>query len=281
MTEQTALINGEIDAVISPRDRGLAYGDGVFRTLRCQAGRVLAWPRQYARLQADCDRLGMVCPDEALWLADLARLAPWDASIKLIVTRGVAARGYACAPDAPPTRLVLVGPLPAYPEALYRNGVAIRLCDWLLPIQPGSAGVKHLNRLDQVMARREWSDPAIFEGLMRNARGELVEGVMSNLYLLQDGCLLTHPLTDCGVAGVMREMVLQLATELGLPTVLRSFDADVMLGAEAVLLSNSLAGVVPVGRCGQRLWQDFSLAAQLNRRINSLCLEESRLCLPV
>ncbi|GLR15360.1 aminodeoxychorismate lyase [Chitinimonas prasina] len=281
MTEQTALINGEIDAVISPRDRGLAYGDGVFRTLRCQAGRVLAWPRQYARLQADCERLGMACPDEALWLADLARLAPWDASIKLMVTRGVAARGYACAPDAPPTRLVLAGPLPAYPEALYRDGAAIRLCDWLLPIQPGLAGVKHLNRLDQVMARREWSDPAIFEGLMRNARGELVEGVMSNLYLLQDGCLLTHPLTDCGVAGVMREMVLQLATELGLPIVLRSFDADVMLGAEAVLLSNSLAGVVPVGRCGQRLWQDFSLAAQFNHRINSLCREESHLCLPV
>ncbi|QNM97838.1 aminodeoxychorismate lyase [Chitinimonas koreensis] len=272
------LVNGSEAGLVDARDRGLAYGDGVFRTLRCEAGRLLAWPRHYARLAADCAALGIACPAEADLLADLAALAPHDAAVKLTVTRGVGARGYACAAEVPATRIVQAGPLPAYPAGLREHGVAVRLCDWPLAIQPGLAGLKHLNRLDQVMARREWDDPALFDGLMANARGELVEGVMTNLYLLAGGTLLTHPLADCGVAGVTRELVLECAAALGIAVELRAFTAEALATADAVLLSNSLAGVLPVARCGARAWHDFAFARRLHDAVALLARQESRPC---
>ncbi|QDQ27891.1 aminodeoxychorismate lyase [Chitinimonas arctica] len=273
------LVDGIAPATVSPRDRGLAYGDGVFRTLRCQEGRLLAWPRHYRKLQADCAVLGLDCPSEARWLADIAQLAPTTAAIKLTVTRGVGARGYACDPAAPVTRLVQAGPLPDY-SAVQRQGARVRLCDWLLGSQPGLAGVKHLNRLDQVMARREWQDPTIFDGLMRNGRDELVEGVISNVFLLRGDCLLTHPLTDCGVAGVLRELVLEVAAAQGLQVLLQAFDLTALTHADALLLSNSLAGVLPVAQCGSMSWHDFRIAERLNLAISRIAFEESLPCSP-
>lgn len=259
-------------------DRGLAYGDGVFRTIRCEGGRLQAWPRHYAKLQADCAALGLACPAEADWLADLAQLAPVDAAVKLTVTRGHSSRGYAIDPAAPVTRICQAGPLPPYAATLRERGVAVRLCGTLLGIQPALAGVKHLNRLEQVLARREWSDPTIFDGLMCNPRGELVEGVMTNLFIVEGDSLLTHPLIDCGVAGVMRGLLLEAAAMLGLRQELTSFDTSRLLAADAVLLSNSLAGIVPVASLAGRLWQDFGLAQQLHTAVVLQSFKESQPC---
>jgi len=249
MIAPQVLINGEADTMLDARDRGLSYGDGVFRTLRCEQGRLPHWRRHFAKLQADCLALGIACPAEALWLSDIARLAPGNAVVKLLVTRGVSMRGYACEMAAPVTRLTLVSALPSYPNGLYRDGVVTRLCDWRLTIQPGLAGIKHLNRLDQVMARREWSDPAIFDGLMLNTRGELVEGVMSNLFLACGGELYTHPLDDCGVAGVTRGLVLEAAQVLGIAVHEVPLTLAHLAGADEVMLCNSLVGLLPVRQC--------------------------------
>ncbi|SFZ76774.1 aminodeoxychorismate lyase [Chitinimonas taiwanensis] len=275
------LVDGVAQDHIAVRDRGLAYGDGVFRTLRCEQGRLLAWPRHYAKLQADCAALGIVCPEAALLLADLAQLAPASAAVKIIITRGVSARGYACDPSASPTRIVQVAPLPDYPDSLRTEGVQLRLCAWPLSIQPGLAGIKHLNRLDQVMARREWQDASIFDGLMCNARGELVEGVMTNLYLLQGNALYTHPLADCGVAGAMRGLVLELAAGMGVQICQQAFGADRLAQVDALLLSNSLAGVLPVRQCGAQSWHNFDLAQQLHAALLEQARKESIPCCPV
>ncbi|GAB3248179.1 aminotransferase class IV [Chitinimonas naiadis] len=278
MSDRHVLVNGLGLDTVSVTDRGLAYGDGVFRTLKAVDGRLLAWPRHYAKLAADCSVLGLSCPAEAAWLNDIARLGAADAVIKLTVTRGPGRRGYACDPAAPVTRIVQSGPLPAYGDTLRAQGVAVRLCDSLLGIQPALAGVKHLNRLEQVLARREWDDPALFDGLMFNSRDEVVEGVMSNLFIVEGQRLLTHPLTDCGVAGVMRSLLLEVAEQAGLRQELTSFGRERLLAADAVLLSNSLAGVVPVATLGARRWQDFSLARQLHAAIDSISRKESHPC---
>ncbi|MGQ5524604.1 aminodeoxychorismate lyase [Chitinimonas sp. PSY-7] len=272
------LVNGQAGAYITVRDRGFAYGDGVFRTLKCEAGRLLAWPRHYAKLLADCAVLGIRCPAESVLLADLAQLAPENATVKLTVSRGLSARGYACDPDADSTRIVQTGILPTYPTNLHTVGVQVRLCDWPLSIQPGLAGVKHLNRLDQVMARREWTDPAIFDGLMCNTRAEVVEGVMTNLYLLKEGVLYTHPLADCGVAGVMRNLVLEAGVDLGFKTAQQPFTVKALVEADAVLLSNSLAGVVPVAQCGAHQWHNFDAAQRLHAAVVKQSIMESTLC---
>ncbi|PHV12563.1 aminodeoxychorismate lyase [Chitinimonas sp. BJB300] len=272
------LVNGQAGDYIAVRDRGFAYGDGVFRTLKCDAGRLLAWPRHYAKLAADCVALGIRCPAESILLADLAQLAPENAAVKLTISRGLSARGYACDPNANPTRIVQIGVLPTYPADLHTVGVHVRLCDWLLSIQAGLAGVKHLNRLDQVMARREWDDTVIFDGLMSNARAEVVEGVMTNLYLLKDGILYTHPLADCGVAGVMRDLVLEASVTLRIPTLQQPFTVEALALADAVLLSNSLAGVVPVAQCGTHQWHNFTTAQRLHAAVVNQSILESTLC---
>jgi 4-amino-4-deoxychorismate lyase len=269
------VVNGELDGVLAVGDRGLAYGDGVFRTLRCQGGRVAFWGRHYAKLAADCAALGIACPDEATLLTDLSALAPRDATVKITITRGLAQRGYACDPTAPVTRIVQVSPLPAYADTLYTQGASVRLCAWPLAIQPGLAGIKHLNRLDQVMARREWQDPAIFDGLMCNTRGELVEGVISNMLLLRDGVVQTHPLADCGVAGVTREVALALAADLGWGVSLNPPTVVELRAADAVFLSNSLAGIVPVRCFEDRYWTDLVPAQRLAAAWHALAERES------
>lgn len=272
------LIDGRPDAMVAPQDRGLAYGDGVFRTLRCEAGRLWFWPRHYAKLAADCAALGIACPAESVLLADIAKLAPRDAVVKITITRGLAQRGYACDPAAPVTRIVQASPLPAYADTLFTGGTTVRLCDWPLSIQPGLAGIKHLNRLDQVMARREWADPAIFDGLMRNARGEVVEGVISNLFAIQGDTLRTHPLADCGVAGVAREAVLGLAPRLGWRIELSPLALADIEVADEVFLCNSLAGIVPVGRLGGRAWTAFPHTHRLSAAWRALAQEEAIVC---
>jgi 4-amino-4-deoxychorismate lyase len=274
-----AMVNGELCNTVSAHDRGLAFGDGVFRTLRCQEGRLWAWRRHYAKLEADCAALGLECPAETLLLEDIAKLAPHDAAIKLIVTRGESARGYACMGGAPVTRIVLASPLPIYDAALFSQGATLRLCDWPLTIQPRLAGIKHLNRLDQVMARREWNDSAIFDGLMRNLRNEWVEGVISNLFLLNGEQLITHPLADCGVAGVARSMVLDLCAENRLQLTLMAPSLDQIVGADEVFLSNSLAGIVPVGLIAERKWAGFSKTLALREQWINMGLTESVKCM--
>jgi 4-amino-4-deoxychorismate lyase len=274
----TVLVDGQAPT-LDPRDRGLAYGDGVFRTLRCQGGRLLGWSRHYAKLAADCAVLGLACPDEAHWRADLARLAPVDAAVKLVVTRGVSGRGYACAPGAPVSRIVTISPLPVYPADWIDRGVRLRRCDWPLSHQPRLAGVKHLNRLDQVMARREWNDPEIFDGLMCDPLGRVVEGVMSNLFILQDGQWFTPRLDETGVAGVMRGAVIEVLQEMGHPVTEARLDLAAVFSAEAVAVCNSLAGLLPVRALEDRVWADLVPLHALRASVEVLMNEEAVACL--
>ena len=155
------LVNGQLVATVNALDRGLAYGDGVFRTLRTQAGQPLWWPDQFAKLAADCAALALACPDETLLRNEVCQVAEADEGIaKIILTRGVGTRGYAQSSDQMGTRLVLSAPLPAYACSDAPAGIVARWCTLKLARQPRLAGVKHLNRLENVLARAEWDDPA-------------------------------------------------------------------------------------------------------------------------
>lgn len=276
------LINGQPETQIAAADRGLSYGDGVFRTLRCDDGGVRFWLRQYRQLAADCAVLGLPCPEAAVWEADIRQLlaASPDAALKLTVTRGLGQRGYAEPQPLRITRICQRSPLPQYPAVWLTEGVSVRWCDWRLATQPALAGVKHLNRLDNVMARREWQDPAIYEGLLLDQEGWVVEGVMSNLYLLRDGQLQTPAIDRAGVAGVSRQVLLEAAASLGLqPQSTRLRPADVQ-AAQAVWLSNSLAGILPVAKLGEHSWAAHPLTPILREAFQNKQNEETWRCLP-
>ncbi len=259
------LVNGQQWGCVSALDRGLAYGDGVFRTLLLRGGRVVQWPRQYARLASDCSRLGLRCPAERLLfdeIGELARIGP-DAAIKLIVTRGESARGYAPPAVECPTRIVQRSPLPEYPAVWCEEGVRVHVCALRLAGQPRLAGIKHLNRLEQVLARSEWNDPEIAEGLLFDMQDRLVSGTMSNVFLWRDGELATPLLDHCGVSGVTRSRVMAHARACGWTVREAQLTLGDLLSADEVMLTNSLFGLWTVREMAHRRWMPGPVAWRL------------------
>jgi 4-amino-4-deoxychorismate lyase len=202
----------------------------------------------------DRDRL----TDEALQCLD----GQGGEVLKLILTRGSGGRGYRPGTDAP-RRIFSCHPRPTYPASYWRDGVRVRWCSTRLGWQPALAGLKHLNRLEQVLARQEWDDPTVPEGLMLDQGGAVAAGTQSNLFIVDDGRLLTPALEDCGVAGVMRGMLWDVATAQGLRVEQARLTAEDVGAAREVFLTNSLIGVWPVAQIKERACAQGPIARQL------------------
>ena len=241
------LVNGEPRSEVSAMDRGLAYGDGVFRTFPAYGGHARQWQRQYAKLARDGATLGLNVPEADILEADVKRVsAHMDrCAVKIIVTRGAGARGYRYR-DQQPTRIVSAGPLPDDLESHRAAGVRVRLCSLRLAQQPALAGVKHLNRLENVLARAEWSDPGIAEGILCDTQGHVIAGTMTNVFIAAQGALATPRLEKCGVAGVTRDRVMEAAEANGVSCSVTALSWSDVLRADEVFLVNSVIGVWPV-----------------------------------
>jgi 4-amino-4-deoxychorismate lyase len=239
------LVNGEASATISTQDRGLAYGDGVFETVAVRAGQPLLWPQHIARLQQGLARLGITAVSEALLQQEAQTLCAGQARavLKIIVTRGISGRGYRPSSGAP-TRVLSRYPWPRFSEAAQTRGVTLHLCETRLASQPRLAGLKHLNRLEQVLARSEWGEEHA-EGLMRDEGDRIIEGTMSNVFMVKNQRLVTPDLARCGVAGVMRALVCERA-EAVLPVTEALLTTADLLAADEIFLTNSLIGLWPV-----------------------------------
>lgn len=251
MTADVRIWCGEqrIDA-IDPRDRGLAYGDGLFETMRVHDGRIVWWQAHRQRLARGCAVLRIAMPDAEVLRQQVDAFAAGcaDGVLKLILTRGVGQRGYAASAAQPPTWALMRAELPPPPPSA---GLRLRWCATRLAIQPQLAGIKHLNRLEQVLARGEWSDPGIDEGLLCDTAGRVVSATAANVFVLRHGRWLTPPVRDCGIAGTCRNWLLRHvagAAEAQL------WPADIE-SADAVILCNAVRGILPVAMLGERRWQ--------------------------
>lgn len=270
MTElEHTWVNGVSQGRISVHDRGLQFGDGLFETMPVIDGRIPHLDRHRLRLLQGCTRLGLSPPDDALQ-QELQQAAAGTerAVLKLIYTRGVSARGYASPRDASPQRILYRS---AWPSRLLRHdatGLRVRWCRHRLAVQPALAGIKHLNRLDQVLARAEWDDPDVQEGLMLNPVGEVIEGVSSNLFLVRHERLITPELADCGVSGIMRGRVLELAQEAGMAVSTSSVTQQDVLAADELFMTNSLMGLRPVTRLEDRGFPVGPITLELLSRLN-------------
>lgn len=265
----TSLINGEVGTVLAAADRAIQYGDAVFETLAVDDGRPLLWQRHWQRLEHGLQRLGLPLPDEALVRAEAEQLATGTRRgvLKLLLTAGVGGRGYRRPERPDPERILSLHPYPDYPAHLWRDGVAVRCCRMQLARQPALAGLKHGNRLEQVLARAEWSAAEINEGLMCDTDGNLVEGTMSNVFAVRQGVLLTPSLEQCGVAGIMRDCILELAADMGLEPRIETAPLAQWLQADELFLSNSVIGLWPVRQVDQQGFQSGPLSRRLQDRI--------------
>ncbi|WP_044870239.1 aminodeoxychorismate lyase [Pseudomonas sp. LFM046] len=257
-------VDGHPAESLSIKDRGLAYGDGLFETIAVRAGRPPLLEYHMARLAEGCRRLGIPLDLQLMRTELLAYSAGLGAGVvKLMVTRGEGLRGYAPPVVALPRRILQGSPFPAYPEANGENGVQLFPCATRLAEQPLLAGLKHLNRLEQVLARAEWQGGDFAEGLMRDQSGRVIEGVFSNLFIVRDGALVTADLSRCGVAGVMRGALLDSARSAGLAVEVRDIPFDEFLRADEVFLCNSLFGVWPVRAVEGHHWPVGPLTRKL------------------
>lgn len=245
-----------------PQDRGLAYGDGLFETALVHEGRVVWWAEHLERLARGAAALKIELPDHDWLAAEMSTLlaqAPSRAVFKLVLTRGEGGRGYAVPAHAEPTLVMSLHAAPTPPQA----PLALRWCDLRLAIQPALAGIKHLNRLEQVLARAEWSDPSIDDGMLLDTEGQVVCATSANVFAFVDGRWLTPPVHRRGIAGVARAWV--LANVPGAAEAeLRPADLE---SAGALFLCNAVRGILPVGSLGEHRWAAHPALDDLRRRL--------------
>lgn len=247
------LVNGVEQDQLPVSDRGLQYGDGVFETIAYHNGQLRFVSAHLDRLSQGCKRLGIDFQQrKALKIelhkicSDLDTKQSKNAVVKIIVTRGSGGRGYQAAVDMEPTRIISIHPWPSHPEENTTAGVKVRLCQQRLVDNPALAGIKHLNRLEQILARNEWDDETIAEGLMCNAHGDIVEGTFSNIFMVKSGMLITPPLDRCGINGITRATIMDIAAKVGIPCHQAYIRQQDLESADEVFMCNSIIGIWPI-----------------------------------
>ena len=256
----SALFRGLARAeAVSFANRGLQYGDGLFETLRVYRGEVPLWPRHLARLREGAARLGIAVPEPAFVEARIAELVTGVEAgvLKLLLTRGDGGRGYAPPAEAVPVWMLAQHALPA-PQGALR----LHPCETRLAAQPALAGIKHCNRLEQVLARAEAERAGCDEGLVRDMDGAPVCATSANVLVLRDGRWWTPSVARCGVAGVLRGWLLDagLVAEAAL-------SMEDVLSAEGLALCNAVRGILPVSSLGARSWAVPAALTDLQARL--------------
>jgi len=274
---QYVLINGVHSEYLNVMDRSIHYGDGIFETILCLAAdtpatleadtneqgggatRLCYWRQHYQRLKQSAERLQLDCPDEHVLLADIKKLfqdaVPSVACvIKIILTRGAGDRGYLYPKRQAESRIVSISGIDMDYSSLLSGHLLtgeLYLCQQPASINTGLAGLKHLNRLENVIARNEFAalkGVSYIDGLMLNDESMVIEGTMSNLFAVCGDLLITPDLKRSGINGVMRDVIIELASSNEIEVRVRDLKSDELLSMDALFISNSLVGMKAVNR---------------------------------
>jgi 4-amino-4-deoxychorismate lyase len=232
----------------------LQYGDGLFETIAVRNGQPCLWERHMQRLHNGELALGFPPTDKTLlWLEACHLSAEWEQGVlKILLTRGSGGRGYRPPVPSHPRRILSIFAWPDYPRIWYDQGIELRLCNTRFARQSRLAGIKHLNRLEQVLARAEWDDPDVAEGLMLDESHHVISGTQSNFFMLKRDELFTPKLSHSGIAGVVRELVLEYAPRFSLRPAVTELSLGDVEKADALFITNSIMGLCPVAKFEQR-----------------------------
>lgn len=250
------LVNELETSAIDIADRGLAYGDGLFETLRVVDGKIPLLSYHLERFKRGTKALDLGETEMlagkferyvGLALKDLTKAAHLKrAIIKVILTRGQGGRGYT-PPDEPELNFVTqVFEYPDFPETNSAQGITLHLCDHKLSHQPVLAGIKHLNRLDQVLASKDLAKSGYEEGLMLDYKNNVVEGTKSNLLIFTGKDIITPNISGAGVAGTLRQYLLDNAALTGLALREAEISIEDSKSADGLAVINSVFGLWPV-----------------------------------
>ena len=240
-----SLVNGEISEHVHVADRGLNYGDGLFETIAVVKGQPRWWQDHIDRLTSGCERLGLQVPAQAVLLREVQTVSAGQARcvVKIVLTRGAGGRGYAPVEGLEPARLVSSHPWPQGMDQLASTGVDARICDLKLSVQPKLGGMKHLNRMEQVLAAKEMEGQQAAEGILEDMEGHLISAISANLFMVCGGQLITPRLDRSGVRGVLRARILHTFKNR---CELRRISRDMLAEASEVFICSAIRGIVPV-----------------------------------
>lgn len=261
------LINGSPEHLVSSSDRGLNYGDGLFETIAVANGKPQLWQSHLDRLNLGCQRLQIPTPEpQLLWNEALGLTQHCNCGVlKILITRGIGGRGYTPAYNPKPTRILSLHSQPQYPSHWWIQGIKIRTCNTILSTNPILAKIKHTNRLEQILASMESKDPNTAEGLMQNITGQWICGTKTNFFLVQSKRLITPPINNCGIIGIMRNYIMAKARNHGWQVLECPVETSDLMRASGIFVTNSIIGIWPVQSLDSRQYDTDALPLNLRR----------------
>ena len=255
------LINGISSNTISAIDRGLAYGDGLFSTIKLEFGDVIDWQLHLERMQLGATRLffpdvdWLALEKEVFESAQRVKVAPHSV-LKVILSRGSGGRGYSVEGCDQPLRIISLSTFPTHYLQWQQKGIAIVRCETQLGRNKQLAGLKSLARLEQVLIKQELASKEAVEGLVSDEFGHVIEGCAANLFIYLNAQWVTPKLDYCGVAGVMRKRILQHDL---IGVLEKEISLDDVEQASCLCLTNALMGIVPIKQYQQKIYSKKQL----------------------
>ncbi|MBL4762229.1 MAG: aminodeoxychorismate lyase [Gammaproteobacteria bacterium] len=267
------LVNGKVQQQLHTDDRAIQFGDGLFETIAFKNNQLEYFTYHLDRLQRGCERLSIEMPTRDIIQSEIQQmtdtLSTSDAVIKVIVTRGKSSRGYQPLSGVQPTRIIKATPWPEYPKKNALEGIKLAVSSLVLSEQPLLAGIKHLNRLEQVLIaiERQQHSPIIDDMLVCDQHQNIIECQSSNIFIVDNEVLKTPNLQRCGIEGIMRQVILETAAELSIKTDILDIPLCTINHASEIFICNSLFGIWPVKQINQWLFQPGAITRQLQRAL--------------
>ena len=269
--------NGEPISTAIATDRSLLYGDGVFTTIAINNGQPLLFQKHLNRLTNDCQRLKI----DNLSIEDIksqffsAITNVERGIVRITISRSSGGRGYLCN-KAEPVIWISVNDWPSHIELYRQSGINCRICQQPIHPNPSLAGIKHCNRLEQVLARNEWHDDQYQEGLMLDPDGNVIEGTMSNIFLIKDQQIFTSDLAFAGVDGIIRKTIIDIAMRLQIPLIVSTISVQDLLTADTLFITNSVIGIWRINKLNEQQYDNHPMIETLESELGKLDLHETK-----
>ncbi|MDF2043030.1 MULTISPECIES: aminodeoxychorismate lyase [unclassified Pantoea] len=258
-------INGFRQSTVAASDRALQFGDGCFTTAAVRQGKIVMLESHIQRLKEGCERLWIAGVDWHQLETEMKQAAyeQTQAVLKVIISAGSGGRGYSRRGCGEPVRIVSLAAWPQHYTDIQQRGARLRLSPIRLARNPQFAGIKHLNRVEQVMIRVHLDQTDADEALVLDTEGWVVECCAANLFWRQGTQIFTPDLSASGVDGIMRRSLMaQLAAAGQACQIVKSEPAQ-LLAADEVVICNALMPVLPVRQIEAVQFTERSLFKQL------------------
>ncbi|MDC0422691.1 aminodeoxychorismate lyase [Methylophilaceae bacterium] len=266
MAPNQFLINGKKSLGLNPFDRGLAFGDGVFRTIKIQNGVPKFWKFHYEILSHDAKSIQIDIPSSRILLNDIKKLfsEPGNFVGKFIITRGVSARGYQFKNNIKCTRILLKNKFIPVKNEMVKKGVCLQVCKQKISENSTLAGIKHLNRLENVLAKTELQEKN-FDGILLDSHGYVNECISSTIIIRVGSTLYVPNQNRAGVSGVTKRIIIDNAEVMGYKVKIKKISLDDLMKSDEVVIANSIIGAIPIRKISNKKWKPCKLAYDINK----------------